>query len=601
MADILNRQDVDFLLHDWLKVDGLLAAPLYAETSRETIDALIDLAETIAETKFLNHYKAADANEPQMTAEGGAQILPEIAEGVRAFAEAGFMAAPFAAEHGGLQVPQLVYQAAMAHFYAANVATAAYPMLATANARLIAAFGTPTQVAKFALPALEGRHLGTMCLSEPQAGSSLADVRTRAVADGEDALGARYRLTGSKMWISAGEHDITPNIVHLVLAKVVGPDGRLPVGTKGISLFIVPRLLDDGAGGTTRNDIALAGLNHKMGYRGTTNTLLNFGEGRAEPFGAAGAVGYLVGQEGDGLPQMFQMMNEARIGVGLGAAALGYRGYRLAVRYAQERQQGRTGRDPAAAPVPIIEHADVKRQLLTAKTYAEGALALVLYCAKLVDETLVGDGRDEAEALLGLLTPIAKTWPSEYGLLANDIAIQVHGGYGYTRDFDVEQLYRDNRLNPIHEGTTGIQGLDLLGRKVLRDRGGAFALLRARIAATIAAAREADGLGDAAAALEALDASLGEAVETLLGTADSAAAMWNATPFLWAMGHVVVAWLWLDQAVAAGRADVDSAFAAGKHAAARFFLEVEGPRVAPWLALVVRGSDTAAALGAASF
>src|SRR6202011_4385915 len=225
--------------------------------------------------------------------------------------------------------------------------------------------------------------------------------------------------------ISGGDHDAAENIVHLVLAKIPREDHSLPQGSKGISLFIVPKFLHDGR----RNDVVAAGLNHKMGYRGTVNCALNFGE-------QEGAVGWLVGKEGGGLHQMFVMMNEARMGVGLGAAALGYRGYRHALQYARERQQGRPIGTRDGAPIAIIGHADVKRMLLAQKAYVEGALALCLYCAKLIDE------RDDAEAqaLIGLLTPVAKTWPSEYGIAANDLAIQVHGGYGYTRDFDVEQL-----------------------------------------------------------------------------------------------------------------------------------------------------------------
>lgn len=597
MADLLNRKDIDFLLHDWLKIDSLFAAPRFAEHGRETTAALLDLAERLAEDTFLNHYKAADANEPQMTPQGGARIIPEIGEGVKAFAEAGMMAAPFAEEIGGLQFPQVVYQAAMAHFFAANVATAAYPMLATANARLIATFGSPAQVEAFAMPALTGEHLGTMCLSEPQAGSSLADIRTRAVADGEDRLGRRYRLSGNKMWISGGEHDITPNIVHLVLAKAVGPDGQTRPGTRGISLFIVPRLLPSGE----RNDVALAGLNHKMGYRGTTNTLLNFGEGTHHPDGRAGAIGWLVGEEGQGLPQMFQMMNEARLAVGLGAAALGYRGYRLALRYAGERTQGRpAGADPASAPIAIIHHADVKRQLLTAKCCAEGALALVLFCSMLVDES--ANGNEEAETLLGLLTPIAKTWPSEYGLVANDIAIQIHGGYGYTRDFDVEQLWRDNRLNPIHEGTTGVQGLDLLGRKTLREKGAGHALLDARIAATIARAAAHPRLAAAAAAVDSARAEVADTVAQLLADGDAARALWNATAFLSACGHLVLGWLWLDQAATALETpSLPAPFAEGKVRACLHFAETEMPRILAWLGPVRHYSDTAAGMDPEAF
>src|SRR5277367_6074097 len=288
---------------------------------------------------------------------------------------------------------------------------------------------------------------------------------TRAVQDGDDVLGPRYRLTGNKMWISSGDHDITDNIIHLVLAKIPGDDGKLPPGTGGITLFIVPKLLPDG----TRNDVRVAGLNHKMGYRGIPNCLLNFGE-------AGGAVGWRLGAAGQGLAIMFHMMNEARIFVGLGAAALAARGYRQSLDYARERLQGRpaSAKDPAQPQRPIIEHADVKRMLLAQKAFSEGALSLILYCAMLMDRSKIQ--KDEAErasleSYIGLLTPVAKSWPAEFGLAANDFAIQIHGGYGYTRDFDVEQVYRDNRLNPIHEGTHGIQAIDLLGRKILRDNG----------------------------------------------------------------------------------------------------------------------------------
>jgi alkylation response protein AidB-like acyl-CoA dehydrogenase len=300
-----------------------------------------------------------------------------------------------------------------------------------------------------------------------------------ARASSRTPLGPRYRLKGNKMWISAGEHELTENIIHLVLAKIPGPDGKLVPGTRGISLFIVPKKLVDTDGQLTgeRNDVALAGLNHKCGWRGTTNTLLNFGEGKYPVRGEAGAVGYLVGQPGKGLHCMFHMMNEARIGVGLAATMLGMAGYQASLDYAKNRPQGRpmgpAGKDAAQPQIRIIEHADVKRMLLAQKAYCEGALALELYCARLVDEQHTGDAgaADDARLLLEVLTPIAKSWPSEWCLEANSLAIQIHGGYGYTRDFPVEQYWRDNRLNMIHEGTHGIQGMDLLGRKVLMEEG----------------------------------------------------------------------------------------------------------------------------------
>lgn len=563
------RRDVDFLLHDWLQA--------FAPADRDTIDAFLDLSEKLAAEAFLSHYKRSDLEEPQM-GEDGVVLCPAIGEALEKYSELGLFAAGFPETLGGLGLPYLACAASFSYFAAANIGTAAYAMLTTANARLIATFGSDAQIERFARPQIAGRWFGTMCLSEPQAGSSLADIRTRSVADGADDLGDRYRLVGNKMWISGGDQNVSENIVHLVLAKIPDDDGQLPEGTAGISLFIVPKILPDG----TRNDIAVAGINHKMGYRGTVNCLLNLGENQ-------GAIGWRVGKPGQGLRQMFLMMNEARIGVGIGAAAIGYRGYRLSAQYAQERVQGRPVSQRGGPPVAIIEHPDVRRMLLQQKAYVEGALALCLYCAKLVDDTDA-----DSAALLGLLTPIAKSWPSEFGLAANDIAIQIHGGYGYTRDFDVEQLWRDNRLNAIHEGTTTIQGIDLLGRKILRD-GAALPILRQRILATTEAAvgrSSLAGLGPAlTTAWDRIDATLARLAEVKGGQAFD-----NATLFLRAFGHVVVAWLWLDQAVAADRLTdcQEKILANSKLTTCRFYFESELPKTEALLAEVASLSDLAA-------
>ncbi len=431
---------------------------------------------------------------------------------------------------------------------------------------------------------VEGRWFGTMCLSEPQAGSSLADITTRA----ERQADGTYRLTGNKMWISGGDHELSENIVHLVLAKVPGG----PAGVKGISLFIVPKFLvnEDGTLGE-RNDVVLAGLNHKMGYRGTTNTLLNFGEGVHRPRGEAGAVGYLVGAEHQGLALMFHMMNEARVGVGLGATALGYTGYLHAVDYARTRLQGRPAndRDATKPQIPIIEHADVRRMLLAQKAYVEGGLALGLYCAKLVDEVETGDDPDRSALLLDVLTPIAKSWPSQWGLAANDLAIQVHGGYGYTRDYPVEQFYRDNRLNPIHEGTYGIQAADLLGRKVTMGNGSGLALLTSTIKETVARGRDA-GLTEYADALDNVLARIGEVTAAVHAAGRPELVPANAALYLEAVGHAVVAWLWLDQILALGERTGD--FADGKRQAAKYFFRWELPKTGPQLDLLATLDDT---------
>ena len=578
MSILLSRTDLDFLLYDWLKIETLTARERYAEHSRETFDAALDLAEAIATDHFLPHNKKADANEPRFV-DGKVVMIPEVSEALRRFGEAGLFAAQADYEQGGMQLPSTVGSAAFAFFKAANTGTAGYAMLTTAAANLLKRHGAPEQVARYVEPMLAGRFFGTMCLSEPQAGSSLADITTRA----EPQEDGSYRLFGTKMWISGGEHELSETIVHMVLAKIPGG----PAGTKGISLFVVPKHLvgDDGAIGE-RNDIVLAGLNHKMGYRGTTNTLLNFGEGAHTPGGKAGAVGWLVGATNGGLPAMFFMMNEARIGVGLGAVALGYTGYLRALAYAKERPQGRPlgTRDPSAKQCAIIEHPDVRRMLLASKCYVEGALAFALYCARLVDEERTGDSRarHEAHALLDLLTPIAKSWPSQWCLAANDLAIQVHGGYGYTRDYDVEQLYRDNRLNAIHEGTHGIQALDLLGRKVSQNGGEGLELLRARIAATIAAAERAGGDaaaygGELGAAIEAVT----DVTAALHGTGDIVAALANASAYMEAFGHMVIAWIWLEQILAIGGRD--DAFGEGKRRACRYFYRWELPKIVPQL------------------
>ena len=578
---ILSAHDLRFLLYEWLDTEELTNRERYAEHSRETFDAMLELSERIATEHFAPHNKLNDTNEPTFDGER-VQIIPEVSAALKAFNDAGLLFGAVDAELGGMQLPVVVTQACLAWFQAANPGTASYPLLTGGAANLLAAHGSAEQIGTFVRPMLEGRFTGTMCLSEPQAGSSLADLTTRA----EPRPDGSYRLFGNKMWISGGDHELTENIVHLVLARIPGG----PPGVKGISLFVVPKFLVDAEGNIReRNDVVLAGLNHKMGYRGTTNTLLNFGEGGHRPGGEAGAVGYLVGEPHRGLTYMFHMMNGARISVGLGATAIGYTGYLHSLEYARTRLQGRPlrSKDPAEPPVPIIEHADVRRMLLAQKSYVEGALALCLYCARLVDEQRTGDAaaRERASLLLEVLTPIAKSWPSQYCLAANDLAIQVHGGYGYTRDYDVEQFYRDNRLNPIHEGTHGIQGLDLLGRKVVMEDGAALRLLAETIGATIERATAVGG--EAATYGAALQAALGRVtgvIARLYGSGDVEVALANSTVYLQAFGHVVVAWLWLEQLLAAGNNEGD--FYDGKRQAARFFFRWELPRTGPQLDLL---------------
>jgi alkylation response protein AidB-like acyl-CoA dehydrogenase len=571
-STLLSRRDLDFLLYEWLRIDELTERDRFAEHSRETFDGVLDLCEQLAMRYFAPHNKKSDAAEPSFDGEK-VTVIGEVKEALDAFTQADLVGVAMDGEFGGAQLPVTIAEAGLAWFSAANISTTGYLMLTMANANLIAKFGTAEQVDAFLRPMVAGRFSGTMALSETQAGSSLADILTRA----EPQADGSYRLFGSKMWISGAEHELTDNIVNLVLAKIPGG----PAGTKGISLFIVPKYLvnKDGSIGE-RNNVAIAGLNHKMGQRGITNTVLNFD----------GAVGYLVGEPHRGLSYMFHMMNEARLGVGMGAVALGYTGYLKSLEYARERPQGRpvTAKDPTSPQIPIIEHADVKRMLLAQKAYVEGGMALLLYCAKLVDlqhSAATDDEREAVTLLLDILTPIGKSWPSQWCLEANSLAIQVHGGYGYTREYDVEQHYRDNRLNAIHEGTHGIQSLDLLGRKVTQRGGASLAALGEAISQTVDAATAAGGeAAELAGQLGATWQRLVEVTTAMFASGDVDAALANSVAYLEAFGHIVVAWIWLGQVVACVGREGD--FYDGKRHAARYFFRSELPKTGPALDLL---------------
>jgi alkylation response protein AidB-like acyl-CoA dehydrogenase len=602
------RPTLDFLLYNWLGAESLNQRERFADHSRETFDAVFDTCDRIAREKYAPFNRLVDTQEPQF--DGEKVILPQAThEAHKAYAGSGMLSAAQDYDEGGMQLPYTIEAAANCFFAMASVSIGS-SLLTKGNANLLLVHGTEAQKEVFARNEFAGRFSGTMCLSEPQAGSSLSDITTRAVPDGADfeaeALGPRYRLTGNKMWISSGEHELTENIIHLVLAKIPGPDGKLIPGTRGISLFIVPKKMvgPDGQLTGERNDVALAGLNHKLGWRGTTNTLLNFGEGKYPVGGKAGAIGYLVGKPHEGLRCMFHMMNEARIGVGTAAVMLGMAGYYASLDYARNRPQGRpvgpAGKDAAQPQVRIIEHADVKRMLLAQKSYCEGALALELYCARLVDEQHTADAEaaDEARLLLEVLTPIAKSWPSEWCLEANSLAIQIHGGYGYTRDFPVEQYWRDNRLNMIHEGTHGIQATDLLGRKVLMEGGKGLSLLAARINKTIERANQVPGLADYASALGQALQQVGATTQAAWATGNPQEALANAVPYMQGFGHTVLAWIWLDVAIAALQADATKSIAAtaGKLGAVRYFYHYELPKIGAWLQVVASRDPTCADL-----
>ncbi|MFM0039520.1 acyl-CoA dehydrogenase [Paraburkholderia strydomiana] len=591
-ALIINTRDLDFQLFEVLEAETLTRRARHADHSRETFRAALDTAHAVAVEKFAPHNRLLDEHEPQF--DGQRVTLPvEVKDALDALRATGFLAAGKDYEWGGMQLPSLIAFACLSLFKSANIATSSYAMLTTANANVIERFGSEAQKRKYLQALFEGRAFGTMALTEPQAGSSLSDLVTTATPN-EDGT---YSIRGNKIFISAGDHELSENIVHLVLARIPGG----PPGVKGISLFTVPKyhVNDDGSLGA-RNDVALAGLIHKMGWRGTTSTMLSFGEHGT-------CIGELVGEPHHGLATMFHMMNEARIGVGLGAVMLGYRGYLASLDYARERPQGRRpdNKNPLDPQLPLIEHADVRRMLLAQKAYVEGAYALCLYAARLVDEQHTGESdaaRAEAGLLLDLLTPVVKSWPSQWCLEANSLAIQIHGGYGYTREYPVEQFYRDNRLNMIHEGTHGIQAIDLLGRKVVMKQGAALALLGHAIRRTIDAALTHERLHAHANALGDAWRDLNATVEALLPTLarETERALANANAFLEAFGHIVIAWTWLRQAVVASaaladarsEAETDADFYRGKLHACQWFFRWELPRVALMLATLRSLDDT---------
>lgn len=572
---LLDSRNLAFELYEVLDAEELTQRERFADHSRETFDASLDTARQLAEKFFAPHNRKNDENEPEYI-DGAARLIPEVKPAVDAFIEAGFQNAGRSYEQGGMQLPNLISRACFAHFQSANIATSSYPMLTMGASNLIGTFGTEEQKKRFFEPMIEGRFFGTMALTEPHAGSSLSDLRTRA----EPAGDGTYRIKGNKIFISAGDHDLSENIVHMVLAKL--PDA--PPGVKGISLFIVPKFLvnDDGSLGE-RNDVVLAGLFHKMGWRGTTSTALNFGDN-------GNCVGYLVGEPHKGLACMFQMMNDARIGVGMGAIMLGYAGYLYSLNYARERPQGRhpDGKDPTSPQVPIVEHADIRRMLLTQKAYVEGSFDLGLFCARLVDDARTGtsdEQRQLANELLDLLTPIVKSWPSEFCLKANELAIQILGGHGYTREYPVEQYYRDNRLNPIHEGTHGIQSLDLLARKLTQNKGAGLRQLLGLIEDSLQRSTAHASLAELRAPLAELLQRLKTTTQTLLGDLGAGKVnetLANSALYMKVFGHTVIGWRWLEQAIRAEEGlargnSADEAFYRGKLQAARYFLTWEVP------------------------
>ena len=586
---LINEFELPFQLYDVLDVERLCRAPRFEEHSRATFDAVLETADKMATQLFLPHNHIADQHEPTFDGHK-VSMIDEVKVAFDAFRESGFIAGRYGFDDGGMQLPETVMTAVSAYFMAANPSTTAYPFLTTAAINVLAHFASDEIKAAFMPCMLTGEFTGTMALTEPHAGSSLADIKTTA----EPQEDGSYRIKGSKIYISGGDHELSDNIVHLVLAKIPGG----PSGVKGISLFAVPkyRLNEDLSIGV-RNDVHLTGLLHKLGYRGTTSTALSFGD-------AGDCHGYLIGEPHFGLRYMFKMMNEARIAVGFGAAMIGYRGYQYSLAYAKDRTQGRIApnnkpEDDASA---IIHHGDVKRMLLAQKAYTEGGISLCLYGSNLIDrintctdETL----KAELSELLDLLTPVLKAWPSEYGPKANDLGIQVLGGAGYTREYFAEQFWRDNRLNPIHEGTNGVQALDLSFRKLWQNNGLGLQVLQREIMQDLQRIRtpkSTELAGKLTPYLEQLPALLTHLAK-LLQSNKAITLTGNAQALMNVFASIIVSWIWIRQAhtaeqhLLACQSAQKQAFYHGKLQAATYYIDWELPSITRDIALLLHDNS----------
>jgi alkylation response protein AidB-like acyl-CoA dehydrogenase len=575
---LISDRFVDFLLYEVLDVASLCSLPAFADHGRETFEPWVDACRKLARGSLFPAYRAMDEAPPRL--EGGqVRVHPRMRAIWKELAELGVIAATRPTSASGQQLPRTVDALASAYLMAGNLSAFAYAGLTTGAAHLIEQFGDDALKARFMRPLYEGRWTGTMTLTEPQAGSSLADVQTRATPRGD-----HYLLRGSKIFISGGDHDIAENVVHLVLARIDGA----PAGSKGISLFVVPKLREEdaGSGALVPNDVAISGLIHKIGWRGLPSVALALGD-------AGECRGWLLGAPGAGLRNMFQMMNEARLMVGLNAAATASVAYQESLRYAQERTQGRplgTG-DPSQAPVAIVEHADVRRMLLRQKAIVEGSLCLLGTCARYADlaehatDTAL---RERSQILLDLLTPIAKSFPAERGFESCALALQIHGGYGYSSEYLPEAWLRDQKLNSIHEGTTGIQSLDLLGRKVVRGGGTAIAAWRDQILRDTARA-EAAGVFGAEDVREAADrmALLTAALGARGASGDVEGMLGHSADYLELASIVAIAWMWIEMSTrVSGR---DDAFSRGIARTAAYWIATEIPRVEPLAALIESG------------
>jgi alkylation response protein AidB-like acyl-CoA dehydrogenase len=588
MSQYFSRRNLNFMLYEVLNAPDLTKYPHFSAHDRETFDMTLDAVTQIADTIMYPVYRDLDRNQPELK-DGKVAVHPKVGDYLKAMGEAGLIGPEFSFENGGQQMPGLVSACLGFILMSANNGMM-YTGLTSGAAGLIASFGSEELKKKYIEKMLAGKWQGTMALTEPQAGSSLSDI-TSSASPREDGS---YRIKGQKVFISAGDHDQCENVIHLMLARIDGA----PKGTKGISLFVVPkyRVAEDGS--MTDNDVTSTGIYHKLGQRGVPAMHLTSGD-------RDDCHGWLVGEPHKGLSYMFQMMNEARIGVGMTGAAIASAAYYASLEYAKERPQSRRLNAKSALDtpqIPIIQHPDVKRMLLLQKAVVEGSLAVLMECARYADIAHASEDPEEKEKyhlLLELLTPIAKTFPTEMGLVAVSNGLQVLGGYGFTEDFPLEQHYRDIRITPIYEGTTGIQSQDLLGRKMTMKGGKPAQLLFAEMAQTMSEAATFDDLKPYAALLKTELGRLQDVTMSLMPYAmqgDIERFLMDATLYMEMFSITTVAWQWLKQAVVAKRALLtqnpegdELGFYEGKLHTMKYYFHYEVPKS---LGLATRLKDT---------
>ncbi len=570
----VDLQTVKFILFDVHQLDEVLNQDHFEVYDSTAINDYLDSVKEFSDKEMYPYFREMD-QAPAYYKDGEIIVHPQVVRFLKLCGESGFTGATFEHDAGGLQLPNMVLSAAAFIKETANNHLPGYAGLTAGAAELIQFFATEDLRKIYVTNMLTGKWAGTMCLTEPQAGSSLSDIVTTAVQEGD-----YYKIRGQKIFISGGDYQGIENVVHLLLARIEGA----PAGTKGISLFVVPKLRPDPEGSLHPNDVNTVGDFQKLGQKGYCTTHLSFGD-------REDCRGWLVGKPNEGLNYMFKMMNTARIAVGRGAAAISMAAYHASLTYARERPQGRkltqTGdKDPQKEQTLIINHPDVKRMLLFQRVISEGSLSLILLSARYQDLSATHSDPDERKRysqLLDILTPIAKTYPAEKGIESVSTGLQVLGGYGFCEDFILQQYYRDIRIFSIYEGTTGIQSLDLLGRKVTMENGAPYKLLMAEIRKTIQGVSEISELKQQAEVLGSAVTLADEIVDFLIDFAKQGnyeRFLADATIFMEYMGTIIIGWQWIEMASKALEEDNNypDDFCKAKVECMKFYFRYEMPR-----------------------